>query len=139
MSLPTTNTASESYPRQAARTHGFSAGAPRLFTISPDGCRVVFVRSMSGTDTVGRLWELDPASGAERLLADPTRLHEGAENLSPEERSRRERLRESSSGIVAYSPDTALTRAAFALSSELYVVDLVGDEGVRQWVRQQQK
>ena len=84
----------ESFPRQSARTRGFTAGAPRLFSISPDGARVLFVRSASGTDAVGRLWTLDASTGEERLVADPTRLHEGAEELSPEERARRERMRE---------------------------------------------
>ena len=32
----------ESFPRQSARTRGFTAGAPRLFSISPDGARVLF-------------------------------------------------------------------------------------------------
>jgi len=55
--------AQESFPRQSARTQRFTAGAPRGFTISPDGARVVFVRSTSGTDRVGRLWEVDAATG----------------------------------------------------------------------------
>ncbi len=109
-----------SFPRHSALTHRFSAGAPRLFTISPDGRRVVFVRSASGTDVVGRLWVLDVESGAERLAADPTALHAGAEELSVEERARRERMREGNAGIVGYSTDDAVTRAVFALSGGLY-------------------
>lgn len=115
----------ESFPRQNARTHRFSAGAPRLYTVSPDGARVVFVRSLGGTDVVGRLWELDTATGQERLLADPTALHEGAEELSHEERARRERMREGSSGIVGYAVDDAVAHAVFALSGGLYAVDLL--------------
>ena len=64
----------ESYPRQSARTHRFTAGAPRGFAISPDGARVVFVRSGSGTDVVGRVLaaKLSPA----RIPADiVTRLN----------------------------------------------------------------
>ncbi len=121
----------ESYPRQSARTHRFTAGAPRSFTISPDGRRVAFVRSASGTDVVGRLWELDVESGKERLLADPTALHEGPEQLSPAERARRERMREGGAGIVGYSADTGLTEAAFALSGGLYAVTLDGSAPVR--------
>ncbi len=114
----------ESYPRQSARTHRFTAGAPRGFTVSPDGGRVVFVRSSSGTDPVGRLWEIDAVTGAETLLADPTVLHEGPEELSAEERARRERMREGSSGIVGYSTDHDVTVASFALSGGLYAVPL---------------
>ena len=120
----------ESYPRQYARTHRFTAGAPRGFAVSPDGTRVVFVRSSSGTDVVGRLWEVDAGTGTERLLADPTVLHEGPEELSPEEHARRERMREGASGIVGYSTDTALTVASFALSGGLYTVPLTGTSPV---------
>jgi dipeptidyl-peptidase-4 len=121
----------ESFPRQNARTHRFSAGAPRLFTLSPDGQRLVFVRSTTGTDVVGRLWEVDVATGAERPLADPTTLHRGAEEISHEERARRERMREGSAGIVGYSTDDDVRQAAFALSGGLYAVDLVEATPVR--------
>ena len=121
----------ESYPRQSARTQHFTAGAPRGFTISPDGARVVFVRSTSGTDRVGRLWEVDVATGGETLLADPTTLHDGPEELSPAELARRERMREGGSGIVGYSTDAAVTTAAFALSGGLYAVPLTGSAQVR--------
>lgn len=114
-----------SYPRQRARTRGFTCGAPRLFAVSPDGRRVVFVRSRGGTDPAGLLWELDVASGAETLLADPHALHDGDEELSWEEKARRERMRESGAGIVGYSTDDAVTRAVFMLSGELYAADLV--------------
>jgi len=118
--------AQESFPRQSARTQRFTAGAPRGFTISPDGARVVFVRSTSGTDRVGRLWEVDAATGEETLLADPTTLHDGPEELSTAELARRERMREGGSGIVGYSTDSAVTVAAFALSGGLYAVPLTG-------------
>jgi dipeptidyl-peptidase-4 len=121
----------ESFPRQNARTHRFTAGAPRLFTISPDGLRVAFVRSTSGVDVVGRLWEIDVATGAERLIADPTGLQQGAEELSHEELARRERMREGGAGIVGYSTDDDVRRAAFALSGRLYVVDLMDESEPR--------
>jgi dipeptidyl-peptidase-4 len=121
----------ESFPRQAARTRGFTAGAPRLFSVSPDGGRVLFVRSSSGTDATGRLWALDTATGEERLVADPTALHQGAEDLSPEERARRERMREGNAGIVGYATDREATVATFALSGGLYAVGLGAGDAVR--------
>ena len=42
----------DSFPRQQARTRGFSLGAPRSFQISPDGGRVAFLRSRGGNDPV---------------------------------------------------------------------------------------
>jgi dipeptidyl-peptidase 4 len=119
-----TAAAIEPFPRQSARTRRFTAGAPRLFAVSPDGRRVLFVRSSHGTDVVGRLWELDAATGVEQLVADPTALHPGAEELSPAERARRERMREGNAGIVGYSVDDAFSTAVFALSGGLYAVDL---------------
>ena len=99
-----------SFPRQYARTQRFTLGAPRAFTVSPDGSRVVFIRSSSGTDRAGRLWvlDLDQEAGRpqERVAADAAALLGGAdEKLSPEERARRERSREGSAGIVAYAVD----------------------------------
>ncbi|MFF3453440.1 prolyl oligopeptidase family serine peptidase [Streptomyces sp. NPDC002730] len=118
-----------SFPRQYARTQRFTLGAPRAFTVSPDGSRVVFLRSASGTDRGGRLWvlDLDPdgRQAQERLAADPDALLAGAaEKLSAKERARRERSREGSAGIVGYAVDQAVELAAFALSGRLYTAEL---------------
>ncbi|MFB7912654.1 prolyl oligopeptidase family serine peptidase [Streptomyces sp. NPDC056061] len=117
-----------SFPRRHARTMRFTLGAPRAFTVSPDGERVIFLRSASGTDRSGRLWVLDlPEGGSpkERVVADPETLLGGsAERLSPQERARRERSREGSSGIVGYAVDAAAELAAFALSGKVYVAEL---------------
>lgn len=114
-----------SFPRQQARTQRFTLGAPRAFTVSPDETRVIFLRSMSGTDRSTRLWVLDPATGEERVAADPEVLLGGAaEKLSAQERARRERTREGSSGIVSYAVDAAAELAAFALSGKVYVAEL---------------
>ncbi|MEU5667792.1 S9 family peptidase [Streptomyces longwoodensis] len=118
-------TESDSFPRRHARTQRFTLGAPRSFTVAPDGSRVVFLRSHSGTDRANALWLLDPADGAERLAADPYALLGGAaEDLSAEERARRERSREGGAGIVAYATDSAVELASFALSGRLFAADL---------------
>ena len=57
----------ESFPRQSARTQRFTAGAPRAFTITADGGRVLFLRSHHGTDRVGCLWSLDLDSSEDFL------------------------------------------------------------------------
>lgn len=67
-----------SFPRRYARTQRFTLGAPRAFTVSPDGSRVVFLRSPSGTDRANQLWVLDVAGGQERVAADPGALLKGA-------------------------------------------------------------
>ena len=114
-----------SYPRQSARTRRFTLGAPRGFHIAADGSYVAFLRSQSGTDPVTCLWTMDPATGAERLIADPARLDRAAdEELPAAERARRERAREQAGGIVGYATDRAGGLAAFALGGRLYVADL---------------
>ncbi|MBP2404938.1 S9 family peptidase [Streptomyces syringium] len=116
-----------SFPRQYARTQRFSLGAPRAFTVSPDGSRVVFLRSRSGTDRANVLWVLDLDAGREYPAADPAVLLGGAdEELSAEERARRERSREGSAGVVGYAVDNAVELAAFALSGRLFVAELRG-------------
>ncbi|WP_405648202.1 prolyl oligopeptidase family serine peptidase [Streptomyces sp. NBC_00019] len=118
-------TTSDSFPRRHARTQRFTLGAPRAFAVAPDGSRVVFLRSSSGTDRASSLWVLDPADGGERVAADPRALLGGAsEDLSPQERARRERSREGGAGIVGYATDTAVELASFALSGRLFVAEL---------------
>ncbi|MEV0318788.1 prolyl oligopeptidase family serine peptidase [Streptomyces sp. NPDC050658] len=115
-----------SFPRQHARTQRFTLGAPRAFTVAPDGSRVAFLRSSSGTDRANQLWVLDLADGvAERVAADPQALLNGAaERLSAAERARRERSREGGAGIVGYATDAAVELAAFALSGRLFTAEL---------------
>ena len=116
----------ESFPRQEARTRRFTLGVPRAFRVSPDGTRVVFLRTNSGADPVTCLWALDVASGQERLVADPRTLGADEDDLPPQERARRERVREQAGGIVAYATDQAVTVAVFALSGHVYAVPLTG-------------
>jgi len=114
----------ESFPRQQARTRGFRLGVPRAFQVSADGERITFLRSKAGDDPVTCLWEADADTGAEWLVADPRAFGADEENLPPKERARRERVRETAAGIVAYATDKASTLAVFALSGQVYVVSL---------------
>jgi dipeptidyl-peptidase 4 len=120
-----------SFPRQYARTVGFSLGVPYAFAIASDGSRVAFLRTRSGSDRSTGLWVRDTASGAERLVADPEELLSGCEeDLPPEERARRERTRQAAAGVVSFAADEAVRIAAFALSGRLYVADLADPNGI---------
>ena len=116
----------ETFPRRYARTQRFSLGVPRNIVVSDDGQRVVYLSSTTGDDPVNRLWVLDLADSAPRMVADPTTVDVGATNaeLPAAEKARRERLRESAGGIVSYSVDRATRIATFALGGLCMVADL---------------
>jgi dipeptidyl-peptidase-4 len=116
----------DSFPQQYARTQRLSLGEPRNISVSSDGKHVLFLRSASGSDSVNKLWLLDVESGHEKLVADPIVLlgNEDAENLPPEERARRERLREGAGGITSFNIDRHMHQFVFTLSGRLFCGDL---------------
>ena len=87
----------------------------------------MFLRTRSGDDPVTCLWEADAATGAERLVADPKELGADDAKLPPQERARRERVRETATGIVSYATDAKAALAVFALSGQVYAAPL-GDK-----------
>jgi dipeptidyl-peptidase-4 len=116
----------DTFPRQHARTRGFTLGEPRNLTVSRDGHRIVYLRSSSGSDPVNSLWVMDALSGEEALVADPRVLlaDDGGE-LPDAERARRERARERAAGITAYATDARSTVAAFAVDGRLFTAGLI--------------
>ncbi len=126
----------DSFPRRQALTRRFTLGEPRDVRVSGDGARVTFLRSSGPVDPVNALWVLDVAAATERLAADPRRLDPsgaGGDGTVPggpvpaAERARRERARETASGIVTYDADDQLTTAVFALGGRLWRAGL--DDG----------
>ena len=118
----------DTFPRQYARTQRLTLGDPRNLVVSPDGERIVFARTRAGDDPVNCLWLLDVATGEERLLADPLDLlglTGSDEDLPPEERARRERMREGAGGVTAFATDRDVRVAAFALNGRLFVGGLL--------------
>ena len=117
---------SDSFPRQYARTQRLTLGEPRDVTVTDDGMRVIFLRSRAGDDPVNCLWTTDVESGSERLVADPVVALADVDHadLPPEERARRERMRENAGGITAYSLDRAQATAAYSLGGHLFTTDL---------------
>ncbi len=113
----------DTFPRQQARTRRYTLGRPRTFTVAEDGSRVAFLRSRASDDPVGCLWVFDVDTRTERLVFDPS--GSGDEHLSAEERDRRERRRESLTGVTDYATDRAGSIAAFAMDGGLHVADLV--------------
>jgi dipeptidyl-peptidase 4 len=120
----------DSYPRESARTQRYTLGEPRDVVVSPDGRRIVFLRSRGGSDPVNCLWVVDAASGEERLVGDPGELLGGRddEDMPPEERARRERARETGGGITSFATDAAVTVTAFAIAGRLFVGGLLSGQ-----------
>ncbi len=122
----------DTFPRQHARTQRFTLGEPRNVTVSPDGKRVVFLRSAGGSDPVNALWVLDVESGSERLVADPRSLlaepDDATADVPAAERARRERSREGAGGITAYATDRETTVVAFALAGRLFAGGLLSGQ-----------
>jgi dipeptidyl-peptidase-4 len=121
---------SDTFPRQHARTQRYTLGEPRNVMVSADGLRAAFLRSRAGDDPVNCLWTQSIEDGAETLVADPVALLASADadldaELPPEERARRERMREGAGGITSFATDRATTVAAFTLAGRLFVAGLV--------------
>lgn len=117
----------ETFPRQKAATRNFQLGAPRSFQISESGNYVYFLRSDHGRDPVNSLWIYDLEKNIERKVADPKVLLSDVENVPAAERARRERMRETTSGITSYSSDLSGNKICFALSGLLFVFELDKD------------
>jgi len=113
----------EEFPRQVARTRGFSLGVPRSFSVSPDGERVVYLRTKTGDDPVSCLLVFEVSGAKERLVFDPGE-EEAERDLTEAERARRERARERSSGVTAYATDDAVRRAVFTVGGRMFLADL---------------
>ena len=114
----------DTFPRQYARTRRLTLGQPRAFSLFPD--RVLFLRSLSGSDPRMDLWVLDLATGAERQLIDPAGLADDGD-LPPAEAARRERVRETATGVVSYAADAQGRTVVFPLGGHLWVAGV--DDG----------
>lgn len=114
-----------SFPRQYARTRRFSLGVPRGFVsgTGPTGPCVLFLRTDAGDDPVTHLYRFDVETSQTTKLVDARALPSD-QQLSQAECARRERAREQASGIVAFSVDRALTRAAFSVGGDLFTVEV---------------
>ncbi len=115
-----------SYPIRAAITRRFSLGVPRSFAIvGEQGARsVLYLRSDAGDDPVTHLWRMDPKSGISSRLLDARVLGGTELDLPPEERARRERVREQAGGVTTYTVDRRGTTVACALGGQLVIADV---------------
>jgi dipeptidyl-peptidase 4 len=114
--------------RRFAGSGRFLLGRPR--TLAGAAGRLLFLRSLAADDRVTGLWSLDLGTGDERLVANPREVLDGRpEEVPAAESRRRERMRETARGIVAYSTTADGRLAVFALSGRLFRCDTVTGDG----------
>lgn len=111
---------SEDFPRLFAKTRGFKLGAPHDIRPTEDGKHVFFLRAKA-EDARQSLYEVDLTRNQEvEVLSPETLLGDKAENLTKEERARRERMRITTSGLTSYEATKDGNDVVAVLSGRLF-------------------
>ncbi|MCS6863979.1 MAG: alpha/beta fold hydrolase [Gemmataceae bacterium] len=112
-----------SFLKKFAETRRFMVGRPQNPKVAPDGKTVLFLRG-SPDDPKLKLFEFDVATGQTRELLSPAALLQGDdENLTPEEKARRERMRVSAGGFADFHFNKDGSQLLLPLSGRLFVFD----------------
>src|SRR5437016_1720611 len=110
------------YFRELVETRNYSLGQPVSPHLTPDGKAVIFLRG-GPRDPELRLYEFTIANATLREILTPEKLLQGGEEkLTAEERSRRERERQSLRGFTSFQLSKDGSKILVALSSKLYVI-----------------
>ena len=113
----------EGFLRQYAETFRFRLGHPASIEVSADGEAVFFLRSPSRS-FVRDLYVFERSTGKERLLLTADDILGGAEEeLTAEEKARRERMRLAARGIASFSLSGDGKHLLAPLSGRLFVVE----------------
>ncbi len=116
------------------RIHGEpSLAGPGVKTlkVSPDGERVTFLRGRDDNQFQQDLWEYNMKDKTTRRLVDSKKLVPN-EELSLEEKARRERARTASlSGIISYSWSPDGKQLLVPIAGDLYLVDVASPDTAR--------
>ena len=112
-----------SFLKKYAETRRFTLGRPQNPKVAPDGKTVLFLRAEADKPTL-KLFEFDVATGQSKEVLSPALLLKGdAENLTPEEKARRERMRLSAGGFADFHFDKDGKRVLLPLSGKLFVFE----------------
>ncbi|WP_404340949.1 DPP IV N-terminal domain-containing protein [Pseudoalteromonas mariniglutinosa] len=98
--------------------------APVQLKFSPDGSRVTYLQGKSDDYNRYDLWEYNLKNNKNSLLVDSAKLFSGPENLSDEEKARRERQRIFGKGILEYKWSKDGKALLFPLNGDLYYYEL---------------
>lgn len=98
--------------------------APRSVKLSPDGKRATFLKGKEDEQERLDLWEYNLEDNQSRMLVDSADLMPGEENLSDEEKARRERMRLFAKGIISYYWGDDGQTLLFPLGGDIFIYDL---------------
>lgn len=108
--------------RDYAETGGFRLGLPTSIEMTPSGDAIFFLRS-GPRSRVRDLYIYDPVQRKERqLISASEMLAQGEEQLTLEEKARRERMRLSAAGVATFSLSGDGDHILAPLSGRLFVV-----------------
>jgi dipeptidyl-peptidase 4 len=105
--------------------------APRALRVAPDGKRVTFLQGKESDYERLDLWEYNLQTKQTQMLFNSDDLSSGPENLSDEERARRERMRLSGSGIVSYEWSQDGSALLFPLAGDVYYFKLGSNKALQ--------
>ncbi|WP_286262959.1 S9 family peptidase [Thalassotalea atypica] len=97
---------------------------PKSLRFSPDGSRVTYLQSKRENQSRYDLWEYNLASDTNKLLVNSDDIFSGTENLSDEEKARRERMRVYGSGIMEYTFSNDGKALLFPVNGDIYYYNL---------------
>src|SRR3954464_15875594 len=112
--------------RSYAQTRAWVLGRPTKVTVLPDGSAVLFLRAQA-RKAENRLFRFDVASGKIVELVTPEQvLGKETEQLSSEERARRERMRVTDRGFTSFEVSHDGRLVLVTLSGRAFVVPSAG-------------
>ncbi|MBT5186128.1 MAG: prolyl oligopeptidase family serine peptidase [Kordiimonadaceae bacterium] len=117
--------------KQITENGSLNGAVPRGLKFSPDGERVTFLKSSADDSRVLDLWEYNINDKSSRVLVKASNITGGNEEISEEERGRRERMRITNLGIVDFSWSKDASKLLFPLGGDLYQYSLENSETSR--------
>lgn len=94
---------------------------PKKIKFSPNGKFITYLKPKSTDKADLELWHFNIASEQHKHLIDAATLVQGSENLSDEEKARRERQRISTSGIFEYEISPQNNAITFPLAGNIFI------------------